>query len=371
MRDRIIFSNNQQVSARQISRALFLEMLGISTLLLPPALARLCGTDGVFAILFGGVLTYLLSVVWNRYSTNVKQNNTSEQYLNTKVLECAIKIVYISAFLGIAAYVMYLLTTLIEEQLLGKSYEAIIVLTLAGAAFWGLWKGLESRLRVYEILFWLLVLPLIFILLAACSGVCTDYWTPVADTFWQNFGKGTLLCFGIFSLSLLAFRSKSQCSHPEQLLRAARRSLCAVVTMNVIVYLILLGVFQVGLLSHLSYPIIDLMAVVKLPGNFLERQDALMMGIWFFCLFALLNSMLYYASAPLEKLFKTKGRPRATGICSLAMAAMALCFLYSTDRAERMFQICVWFVVPLLLILSMVQAITACLKERIRQEEKE
>lgn len=87
MRDRIIFSDNQQVSARQISRALFLEMLGLSTLLLPPALARLCGTDGVFAILFGGVLTYLLSVAWNRYDTNVKQNDTSEQYYNTKVLK--------------------------------------------------------------------------------------------------------------------------------------------------------------------------------------------------------------------------------------------------------------------------------------------
>ena len=62
-------------------------MLGLSTLLLPPALARLCGTDGVFAILFGGVLTYLLSVAWNRYDTNVKQNDTSEQYYNTKVLK--------------------------------------------------------------------------------------------------------------------------------------------------------------------------------------------------------------------------------------------------------------------------------------------
>lgn len=222
-------------------------------------------------------------------------------------------VIYIGAFLGIAAYVMYFLTTLIEEQLLGKSYEAAIVLTLTGAAFWGLWKGLESRLRVYEVLFWILILPLGFILLAACSGVCTDYWTPVVDTSWQNFGKGILLCVLIFSLSLLAFRSKSQCSRPKQLLRATRRSLCAVVIWNAIIYLILLGVFQVGLLSHLSYPIIDLMAVVKLPGNFLERQDALMMGIWLFCLFALLNSMLYYASAPLEKLFSEKGRPKATG----------------------------------------------------------
>lgn len=149
MRDRIIFSDNQQVSARQISRALFLEMLGLSTLLLPPALARLCGTDGVFAILFGGVLTYLLSVAWNRYDTNVKPNDTSEEYCNTKVLENMTMVIYIGAFLGIAAYVMYFLTTLIEEQLLGKSYEAAIVLTLTSAAFWGLMERTGEAGFVY------------------------------------------------------------------------------------------------------------------------------------------------------------------------------------------------------------------------------
>lgn len=93
-----------------------------------------------------------------------------------------------------------------------------------------------------------------------------------------------------------------------------------------------------------------------------------MMGIWFFCLFALLNSMLYYASAPLEKLFSEKGRPKATGICCLAMAALAVWLLHSAERAERMFQVCVWFVVPLLLFLPVVQAIVECLKKRIRQK---
>ena len=113
MRDRIIFSDNQQVSARQISRALFLEMLGLSTLLLPPALARLCGTDGVFAILFGGVLTYLLFCCVESVRYKCKQNDTNEQYCNTKVLENTTMVIYIGAFLGIAAYVMYFLSTLI------------------------------------------------------------------------------------------------------------------------------------------------------------------------------------------------------------------------------------------------------------------
>ncbi len=371
MRDRVIFSNNQKVSARQISRALFLEMLGVSTLLLPPMLARLCGTDGVFAILLGGYLAYLMAWFWNKYHTAVKNKYTNEQYHNTEVLENVIKTIYVVSFLWISAYVMYLLTTLIEEQLLGKSYEAVIVLTLAGAAFWGLWKGMESRLRVYEVIFWLLVLPLICILIAACSGVCTDYWTPVAVTSWGDFWKGTLLCFLIFSLSLLSFRSRNQCSCPEQLLKATQRSLCAVVVCNAVVYLILLGVFQAGLLSHLTYPIIDLMAVVKLPGNFLERQDALMMGIWFFCLFALLNSMLYYASAPLENCLKKNGRRITTGICCLVVTALAVWFLHSAERAERMFQICMWFVVPLLLFLPVLQAVIVCFKNRRKQGRKE
>lgn len=358
MRDRIIFSDNQQVSPRQISRALFLEMLGISTLLLPSLLVQECGVDGVFALFAGGICARLLLLFGKKNYTKVEIISTNEQYYNTKVLKYGTKIVCGGWFLGLAGFGLYLLTTLVEEQLLGKQYEAAIVLTLAGAAFWGLWKGLESRLRVYEVLFWLLVLPLLVILLAACSGVNPDYWAPVADTGWFAFGKGVACSFLFFSLSYLPFACSTQCSRPQKLYPAMVRCLWAVVGCNVVIYLILLGVFQVGLLGHRRFPIIDLMAVVKLPGNFLERQDALMMGIWFFCLFAFLNSMLHYATAHLAALGEQKeekaqkSRRYISGVCTLLMVGIAVWLLREKERAEGWLNVYLWGLLPAMLVAS-------------------
>ena len=75
----------------------------------------------------------------------------------------------------------------------------------------------------------------------------------------------------------------------------AHGMLLVVLGLNLVIYLILLGVFRTELLAHRRWPVIDLMAVVKLPGKLLERQDALMVGIWFsVCLHSWIP-VLYYA----------------------------------------------------------------------------
>lgn len=52
-RERTLFSNNRKVSIRQMKRLLFLELFGISSLILPGLMARFCQTDGIFAIALG------------------------------------------------------------------------------------------------------------------------------------------------------------------------------------------------------------------------------------------------------------------------------------------------------------------------------
>ena len=58
--DRVLFSNNRKVSIRQMKRLLFLEIFGISSLLLPGILAKICRTDGVFAMAAGAFLAAVL-----------------------------------------------------------------------------------------------------------------------------------------------------------------------------------------------------------------------------------------------------------------------------------------------------------------------
>ena len=53
-----MFSENQKISLRQTYRLFVFDLLGVGTLLLPTQLARLCGNDGIFCILFGGILGF-------------------------------------------------------------------------------------------------------------------------------------------------------------------------------------------------------------------------------------------------------------------------------------------------------------------------
>ena len=287
------FMNNQKISARQVKRTLTLELLGISTLLLPSLVSSRSGVDGFFALAVGGGCAWLLLIFWQKYFQKTDFYECVDAFVAE--LRFPILIFYGTGFLGIAGYTLYLLTSLIENQLLGKNWEVVIVLTLTGAAFFGLLRGLECRVRVYEVLYFFLLIPLLVILGLACAGIDPDAWTPVATSSVSKFLQSSYLSFLFFSGISLYTLFQPSCKNPKAAYRGTKHALLVVLGMNLAVYLILLGVFRSELLAHLDWPVIDLMAVVKLPGNFLERQDALMVGIWFFCLFAFLDSMLFYA----------------------------------------------------------------------------
>lgn len=287
------FMNNQKISARQVKRTLTLELLGISTLLLPSLVATDSGVDGFFALTAGGGGAWLLLKFWQKH---FRQQNFSQrlEQMSGCVRVC-IQVIYGMGFLGLAGFVFYVMAALMEQQLLGNGWEPMILLTLAAAAFFGLVRGLESRVRVYEVLYWFLLIPLLVILVIACAGIEPNAWTPVAASTLPNFIKSSYVSFLFFSGASLYVLFLKSCQKKEQAYAGTRHALLVVLGLNLVIYLILLGVFRTELLAHRRWPVIDLMAVVKLPGNFLERQDALMVGIWFFCLFAFLDSMLYYA----------------------------------------------------------------------------
>lgn len=298
MREVVTFSNNRKISVRQIRRTMTLEMLGVSTLLLPGYLAANGGTDGIFAMALGGAGALFLLLLWNKFA--VKQNFYQALDRCGAGVRLVFSVFYGGALLGIAGYVLYLLTRLVVEQLLKAKYEPVILITLTAAAVFALVRGMESRVRVYEVLFWFLMAPLLVILCLACASVNVDYWPPIVTAAPAAFAKSAYVSFLFFSLSSLFLLFQPHCSKPKKAVGGVKASLFIVIVLNIAIYLILIGIFQTGLLAQLPFPIITLMAVVKLPGEFFERQDAFMVGIWFFCLFSLLNSMLFYGKEMLQ-----------------------------------------------------------------------
>lgn len=349
----VIYSENGKVSLRQTYRMLFLEIFGISSLILPAPLAKICQNDGIFAILAAGVLWYFILrlgiFVQKRadYFSGADAVDSGTDSLNrSEVLPDAQRIAEESSnscgknikgtlqgviFAIAGGFLLYILTSLVENQLLDTGYLWIVVLTLLFAGGYGIIRGIECRARIYEILFWILVIPLVIVLILAAFEVKSAYWLPVFFCGWKQFFLGVMLSMAAFSPAAVSFFFFPSCARPEGLQGAATFALGSAVFLNVVLYMQLLGVFRWKFLSELRFPVISLMAVVQFPGDFFERQDALMTAIWFFCLFALFHSLCHYATAGFLKLFKQEKREMLRKKCTagimLAVLAVGMLFL--------------------------------------------
>ncbi len=340
--DRMLFSNNRKVSIRQMKRLLFLEIFGVSSLLLPGILARICQTDGIFAMGLGAALAAALVrfLCALRLPYVTVSESPGQLYAKTGPAGRVLAVFFLLFFCLLGGFLLFLLTSMIENQLLDTGFLWIILLTLLAAGGYGILRGIESRARIYEILFWFLMVPLGVMLVLAAKDVNVDYWLPVFACGWERFLLGTAVCFGFFLISLLALCFQPHCARPERVGHAAAGAVVAAGILNIVLYLILLGVFQSDLLASLKYPVISLMAMAQIPGGLFQRQDALMVAIWFFGLFSLFNSALFYGLIQTKKICpqklqkKAEGRGRIGVVLLLVLIAALVCLLNGCSLKE-------------------------------------
>lgn len=330
-----------RISLRQMSRMLFLEMFGIATLLLPAPLAHWCQNDGVFCILTASGIWALFLWRWKLPAKSRKCNSIEKkqekgaEMKESEESEGIHKIFWrkgrtllaIFLFSVGGGFLLYLLVSIVQRQLLDPDYLPVILLTLLFAGGYGVAKGIACRARVYESLFWVLLLPLIAILVIALWNVHPMYLAPFFACGWRSFAMGTLFCLLAFLPAMLWLFAAPVCEVPQQAGAAGAVVVWLVGLSCSAIYLLLLGVFQAALLAELKYPILSLMSVVQMPGNLLERLDAPMMLIWFFCLCALFHSLADHCVQSLQNLCANEGRGRKVVIGMILILISALLLL--------------------------------------------
>lgn len=86
--------------------------------------------------------------------------------------------------------------TVLNNLLRGESFYLVLVLIL-GLVWYGLLSGIEGRARVYELLFWVILIPLFIMLASALDEVKTDYWNPVFFTGKRDFLREVIMCLSV------------------------------------------------------------------------------------------------------------------------------------------------------------------------------
>lgn len=303
-----MFSENNQISGRQVFRLLTYDFLGMGTLLLPTMLADTAGRDGIFCILAGilstflylKLLRYLLKGMKTSYPDFLKQKCG-------KVCGYVLWGGYFLYFILMASYTAYLFSTLMLNGLVENVSFYLVLLLILLLAFYGMAGGIEGRARVYEILFWFLMIPLFLMLFAACREVKPAYWSPVFVADGKEMLNGSYYVFFCYSMVSIVLFLKEYVSDDKKHISAAEKAVGFSGGVFAALYLILIGLFGVEALAQMKFPAVTMMSRVQVTGGFLKRTDAFMFSIWFFTLYAMLNSMVFYSGNLAAKVIRDCG----------------------------------------------------------------
>lgn len=300
-----MYVNNGKISSRQTLRLYVFDLMGIATLLLPPYLASMCGVSGIYAIALGTGcgLVYLFYLGW----IMKKMETDMGTYLREKVSPWIGKGVFLLVMLHsiiTAGFCAYVFANLMQYSLVQESSYLLILLLIVVVAAYAVSGGIESRARVYEVLFWFILVPYIAMMLATVRNLEWAYIEPILQWDSTNLGRGTYLVFLFltplfFSLFLIGEKEKN---YGRNIVKTVAVS---VIFSGVILlgsYLLLVGNFGAKSLASLRFPVVTLMSTIQFEGNFLKRMDALMLAVWFFTLYALLNLHLHYGVRMLVEL---------------------------------------------------------------------
>lgn len=303
-----MFSENNQISGRQVFRLLTYDFLGMGTLLLPTMLADTAGRDGIFCILAGilstflylKLLRYLLKGMKTSYPDFLKQNCG-------KICGYVLWGGYFLYFILMASYTAYLFSTLMLNGLVENVSFYLVLLLILLLAFYGMAGGIEGRARVYEMLFWFLMIPLFLMLFAACREVKPAYWSPVFVADGKEMLNGSYYVFFCYSMVSIVLFLKEYVSDDKKHISAAEKAVWFSGGVFAALYLILIGLFGVEALAQMKFPAVTMMSRVQVTGGFLKRTDAFMFSIWFFTLYAMLNSMVFYSGNLAAKVIRDCG----------------------------------------------------------------
>lgn len=336
-----MFSNNQKISMRQTFRLFTFDLVGISSLIIPTYLARIAGCDGLFCILIGGAagILYLALLGAAGHGMNTDIGTYMKTYLPAWLRSGILIWLGIHCIL-IAGFCTYVFATLVQQSLIKKENYMLIVLVILALSAYSVSGGMESRARSYEVLFWFVFLPLILMLLAGVREMEPVYLTPMAQTSLWQIAKGSYVVF-IFLELVFWMLFFPRYVHPDKAKKGLIGTVCGAVLFTIVLlfamYVILLGNFGDKALAQMDFPAVTLMSTVPIAGDFIKRLDAVMLGIWFFTLLALLNLHIFYGVEMCRSLVEIKGQKKYIAFILALVLGVTLLFAYQTESTRNWF----------------------------------
>lgn len=284
-----MFADNAQISHRQLFRQMVTGLLGIYFLVVP-GISNLTGRQGVFCLL-AGMAVYMLLFVYFIRIKHVFQN--PEKYLG-RITGKVFVVLYLSWLWLMGVYLLLVTARVTERFLIEGSISWTVIALAALGAYLGSHQGLERRGRMAEVCFPVLLIILAGMLLLGILKARPEYFWEIGSFSIQGFLEGTYQVMCLFLPFAFLPVTLGNVKKPGDAGKIMAGAAGLITGLLILALLLLQGSFGLGGYEHKDYPMFDLMAGIRLPGDFLERVDIFWIAAVMFGVLFGLGSVFFY-----------------------------------------------------------------------------
>ena len=288
-----MFSNNGKISGHQAVRLLIMDVFTGACLFLPMALSRVAGNGGLLALILGLILTLMDGCLISGCLEGSGGDYISS--LGKGIIGYGLRWMYGARCFAAFIFLFGMFFSVLSETFLYTMPGWLIILGMALVLIYGSTKGIEVRARLSEILFYLVLVPIILIGIFSLPEADWSQVMELSDITFSGIFQGMLVTWVLMApVEWILFIS------PEIEKGKIRKILTASIMIGggliLFIYILCVTVLTTKGMAAERWPTVILMQIVRIPGGFLSRQDGLMLSFWIFAMFISLSGALSHAA---------------------------------------------------------------------------
>lgn len=333
-----MFSSNDKISNRQLKRMLIFDMFSASCLIIPYLAVRGNGEEGFIPIILGTIMALIYAGIIYLF---MKQFNKGEIVVDTRQVQGQgeypihqresktigisyisyaqktvgsfitgiFSLLYVVKFFVLLVFSINLFTYVIGDTLLTETNPKIILITLLMVAAYGGAQGIEKRARFTELLYYIVLIPIILYLLLGLPRIdISNLVMPAMNennashSFFEKGGNNylwgsylILLTYSVLETLLFVMPYvTNNLSKNKKIFHYIMQGVLIIGVLNLFIYIVTVGVLGVGETSEKFWSVITIMQIIELPGGFVKRQDGIMIAFWTLSIYTLLSAYMFY-----------------------------------------------------------------------------
>lgn len=279
---------DEKISAREILVSVPTIIMGVGILFLPTELSKdTVASDGWIPMVSVGLLTIGIALCIAKTASHFPGRSFMEYTTNlaTKPVAVCLTFLYAIAMFNGVSYTTGSLANVTEKYILTETPIEVTALTFLLVVIYAVSGSRTGILRLNMMFFPIIVFIAFVVVVFTLRDVETANYFPMFETGMKEYMHGMKSSVLSFTgISILWFYIPLM-RKPQRAPKMAVIGLSMSITLYLLWFFTILGVFGNAVTGNLVYPAIELAKTTEIPGEFFERFESVFFVIWIMVLF--------------------------------------------------------------------------------------